>query len=78
MRRLVLIAFLFLTLASCFYRPAYVGEQRRGSVMPCREVSRSHCDVDQCRGAHMDYVTYQCKGTQPVARCVANFRCTSE
>lgn len=78
MRRTLLAAFLFFLFASCaYYRPAYLGEGRRGASTPCREVSRSRCSSEQCKGANMDLVTYQCSGSA-VTRCVANFRCSAE
>jgi hypothetical protein len=81
MRRISSVALLFFLFASCaYYRPVMVeGGGRRGAAsVPCREVSRSRCNTDQCRGANMDLVTYQCAGTQSMTRCVANFRCSAD
>lgn len=76
MRRALFAAVAFLTLGSCFYRPAYV-EGPGGRSTPCREVSRSRCDAESCRGSNMDLVTYHC-GTRSTTRCVANFGCSGE
>ena len=76
MRRVLLAAIALLTLGSCFYRPAYLGEGQGGRSMPCREVSRSRCAADSCRGGNMDLVTYHCGGTRATTRCVANFGCS--
>jgi hypothetical protein len=86
MRRIALLAVMFLFLASCGYRavmvdgPAIQGSigtapprisQIRGhgqSVRLCREVGRSRCDVETCRGRGMDLVTLRCGGGT-VSRC---------
>jgi len=75
MRRVLFAAVAFLTLGSCFYRPAYIDSGRMGRATPCREVSRSRCAAESCRGANMDLVTYHC-GTRSTTRCVANFGCS--
>ena len=86
MRRAVLILIVVLLyLPACFYKPVYVdplsvpsiGRQARMS-QTCREISRSRCAVDQCRGANMDYVTLHCNGGQALNRCVANLKCSRE
>jgi len=76
-RRVILTSMLFLLAASC-YSPVLVEKGFGGQSMPCREVSRSRCDTDQCGGSSMDYVTYQCGTSQPTSRCVANFRCRTK
>ncbi len=85
MRRVVLIlAVVSLFLPACFYKPVYVdplsvpsATRRAGFAQTCREVSRSRCASDQCRGANMDYVTLHCNGGKAVNRCVANLKCSS-
>lgn len=84
MLRIVLIlATVLLLLPACFSKPpVYVDPlsvpsmtRRAGTSQACREVSRSRCAADQCRGANMDYVTLHCNGGQAVHRCVANLKC---
>ncbi len=82
MRRVVLIlAVVSLFLPACFYKPVYVDPlsvpRRLGTSQTCREISRSRCAVDQCRGANMDYVTIHCNGGRALHRCVANLKCSS-
>ena len=77
-RRVILAAILFLTLASCFYRPVYIPEEQGRLGGGCREINRIRCAVQECRGANMDHVTYQCGASRAVSRCVANFRCKSD
>ena len=38
------------------------------SITFCREVSRSRCDVQTCKGRGLDLVTFSCSGAN-VARC---------
>lgn len=84
MRRAVLIlVVVLLFLPACFYKPVYVDPlsvpsmtRGGGTSQVCREISRSRCAVDQCRGANMDYVTLHCNGGRAVNRCVANLKCT--
>lgn len=86
MRRTVLVlAVVLLFLPACFYKPVYVdplsvpsGTRRAGMSQTCREISRSRCAADQCRGANMDYVTLHCNGGQAVHRCVANLKCSAK
>ena len=85
MRRTVLIlAVVLLFLPACFSKPVYVdplsvpSTTRRAGAMPCREISRSRCSADQCRGANMDFVTLHCNGGQAVNRCVANLKCNAK
>ena len=86
MRRAVLIlSVVLLFLPACFYKPVYVDPlsvpsptRRVGTSQVCREVSRSRCAADQCRGANMDYVTLHCNGGRAVNRCVANLKCTAD
>lgn len=83
MRRAVLIlAVVLLFLPACFYKPVYVDPlsvpRHLGTSQVCREVSRSRCAVDQCRGANMDYVTLQCNGGKALNRCVANLKCSAD
>jgi hypothetical protein len=89
MRRVLLTATSFLLLSSCLYRPVVVGEGRTviqgglGSTPPpaihknraevCREISRSQCDVERCKGA-LDLVTLQCSGRQ-LTRCEVGKGC---
>lgn len=74
MRRTMMLAILFVLLASCASKPVLV-EGRPGSsggAQACREVSRVRCDGN-C-GANQDFVTLQCAaGT--VTRCEANLGC---
>jgi hypothetical protein len=42
----------------------------------CRELSRTRCAANECKGANMDYVTLSCSGGRKVNRCVANVRCS--
>ena len=82
-RRAVFAALSFVTLASCYYgRPVFIPERSgggRGSLAtPCREINRIKCAVEECRGANMDHVTYQCAGERAVSRCVANFGCSAD
>ena len=86
MRRTVLILIVVLLfLPACFYKPVYVdplsvpsASRRTAPFQTCREVSRSRCAADQCRGANMDYVTLHCNGGKAVNRCVANLKCSAE
>jgi len=83
MRRSVLVlAVVLLFLPACFSKPVYVDPlsvpRHVGISQVCREVSRSRCAVDQCRGANMDYVTLQCNGGRALNRCVANLKCSSD
>lgn len=85
MRRAVLILIVVLLfLPACFYKPVYVDPLtvpsmtgRIGTSSVCREISRSRCATDQCRGANMDYVTLHCNGGKAVNRCVANLKCSA-
>jgi len=78
-RRAVFAAILFITFASCYYgRPIYIPERTGRLATPCREISRVKCAVENCRGANLDHVTYQCAGERAVSRCVANFHCSSD
>jgi hypothetical protein len=82
MRRSIFVfAIVLLFLAACFYRPVIV----EPSIAPrlgtsgrsaCREIGRTRCASEACRGSNMDYVTVQCLGAAPMHRCVVNFRCT--
>jgi hypothetical protein len=90
MRRAVIgLAVVALFLPACFYKPVYVdpltapsGARRAanggGGAQVCREISRTRCAADACRGANMDYVTLQCNGGRAVNRCVANLKCTAD
>ena len=83
MRRAVFIlAVVLLFLPACFYKPVYVdplsAPRRLGTAQGCREISRSRCAVDQCRGANMDYVTIHCNGGRAVNRCIANLKCSAD
>lgn len=42
----------------------------------CREISRTRCAAEACKGGNMDYVTLSCAGGEKVNRCVANLKCT--
>jgi hypothetical protein len=82
MRRVSLLAVLFLLLSSCMYRPVYVdptsgmGTPRpklaprggRGGVQVCREVRRVPCDKQTCGTTGRDLVTLHCP-TGEVTRC---------
>ena len=76
MRRILLLAVLFVLLASCATKPVYVEGGRPGSTggaQACREVSRIRCDDGNC-GSNQDFVTLRCAaGT--VTRCEANTGC---
>jgi hypothetical protein len=43
----------------------------------CREIARSRCSSEACKGGNMDYVTLSCAGGQKVNRCVANLGCSA-
>jgi hypothetical protein len=81
MRRIVVAALLFV---SCSYRPVLIDRpviqpgfgsvppriaQMKGhQVVACREVGRSRCDLQTCKGTAMDLVTLSCGGAK-VSRC---------
>jgi len=81
----VLATILFLTSASC-YSSAMMGDRPGGIAgiagaarsAPCRVIARTTCATEQCRGANMDLVTYQCAGSVKTTRCVASFACTAQ
>ena len=77
MRRVAMIAVLFLLFSSCFYKPRYVESPpgSRGGTQRCREVRRVRCDTVNC-GANQDLVTLRCSG-RTVVRCEANLGCRS-
>ena len=84
MRRIVFAALLFVLVASCGYRPVFIDrpviQPGFGSVPPriaqmkghqlvaCREIGRSRCDLQTCKGRGMDLVTVSCGGAK-VSRC---------
>jgi hypothetical protein len=76
MKRAAVLALLFAAFSSCaYYKPVMTGD--RGRMQPCREIGRSRCAADTCRGAHMDYVTLSCGG-RTLNRCVANTGCSAQ
>ena len=89
MRRAALILVpSFLLFSSCFSRAGLIDPEAtapgaRGVRTPaaqntaCREVSRTRCAANECRGANMDEVTYHCSGGKTVRRCVANLKCSA-
>ena len=63
MRRVAMIAVLFLLFSSCFYKPRYVESPpgSRGGTQRCREVSRVGCHTVNC-GANRELGTVRCSG----------------
>ncbi|HYC88412.1 MAG TPA: hypothetical protein VEO54_04305 [Thermoanaerobaculia bacterium] len=84
MRRIIFAAVLFAFVASCGYRPVFIDrpviQPSIGSVAPriaqikghqgtaCREIGRSRCDLQTCKGRGLDLVTVSCGGAK-VSRC---------